>query len=94
LLHSVEHLAEATEFSWAEEALTLQLRVFAEMSTRVAAVWPEAPHLGKVEHLRDNLEVAVGLVGYVPEVMMEASYVGSGDVEYFVSTKHRQDEAP
>ena len=63
------------------------------MPPRVRSVRPQAPQLRKVEHLGDDLEVPVGLVGYATEFVMEAGDVGLAHVGNLQPADRRQDEA-
>ena len=48
---------------------------------RIGPVGPQTPKLGKIEHLRDDLNVAVRLVGAIPPVVMIFGDIGAGHVD-------------
>lgn len=78
-LHLPQNLAHTAQFGGAEEALALLLGVLLDVLARVRAVRAQAPHLGEAEHLGDDLQAPVGLVGDVTKVVVELGDVGAGD---------------
>ena len=56
------------------------------------AVRTQAPHLGEIEHLGDHLQAAIGVVGDVPEIVMELGDVGACDLVDAVIAEPRNDE--
>ena len=71
-LHLAQHLADAAQLGGAQEPLALLLPVLLDVLARVGAVRPQAPQLGEIEHLREDLQAAVGLIGDVPVLVVEA----------------------
>ena len=76
----------------AQESLALLLRVFLDVLARVRSVRTQAPHLGEVEHLGDDLQAAVGVVGDVPEIVMDLGDVGAGHLGDAVIAERRNDQ--
>lgn len=67
-------LAGAAQLGGRQEPLALLLPILPDVLPRVGAVRPEPPQLGEIEHLREDLQAAVGLVGDVPVLVVEASH--------------------
>ena len=87
-----QHLADTSQLSRAQEPLALLLRILLDVLARIAAVWTQAPHLGKVEHLGDHLQAAIGVVGDVAEIVMELGDVGTRHLGYTVIANPRNDK--
>ena len=62
-------------------SLALLFRILLDVPPRVGAVRSQAPEFGEVEHLGDDLEIAIGLVGTVPPIVMVFRDIGSGDID-------------
>ncbi len=91
--HLPQHLANATKLCRAEETFPFFFGVFPNVLARVRAVRTEPPHFSEAEHLGNNLQAAIGLVGDVPQVVMELGDVGPGDVGDRQPTEGRENEA-
>ena len=91
-LHLAQHLADPSQLGRAQEPLALFLRIFLDVLARVRSIRPQAPHLGEVEHLGDHLQAAIGVVGDVPEIVMELGDVGARDLGHAVIAEPRNDK--
>lgn len=93
-LHLAQHLANPPQLGGTEEAFALFLGVFADVLARIGAVRAQAPHLGKVEHLGDHFQTAVGLIGNVAQIVMKLGHVSARDLGHQTPAEGGQDETP
>lgn len=91
--HLAQHLADPPQLRRAKEPFALLLRVFPDVLARVGPVRTQAPHFRQAEHLRDHLEAAVGLIGDVPQVVVELRDIVPGDPRDCELPEGGQDEA-
>ena len=90
LLHLAQHLADTPQLGGAQEPLALLLRIFLDVLARVRSVRTQAPHLGEVEHLGDDLQAPVGVVGDVPEIVMDLGDVGPRHLGHAMAPERRE----
>ena len=75
-----QHQAEPLEFLVSQETLAPLLLVLLHEAARVAAVRPQAPGFRKVEHLADDFEDPVRLVGRGPVPVVQRRDVFAFDI--------------
>ena len=82
-----------SQLGGAQEPLALLLRIFLDVLARVRSVRPQTPHLGEVEHLGDDLQAPIGVVGDVPEIVMDLGDVGARHLGHAMTPERRNDHA-
>ena len=91
VLHLAQDIPDPLEFSRAQKTFPLLLGILLYMLARVRPVRTQPPHLGEAEHLRDHFEAAIGLVGNMPQVVVELCDVGPSDLGDAMSSERGQD---
>ena len=91
--HFAQHLADTPQLGGAQEPFALLLGIFLDVLARVRSIRTQPPHLGEVEHLGDDLQGAVGVVGDVPEVVMDFGHVGPRHFRHAMAPECRNDHA-
>lgn len=91
-LDVAKRLAEGGDFIGTEEALAFVLGVLLDVEAGVTAIRAQPPDFSQIEHLRQDAEGAVGLVGDVAQLVVQFGDVTALNVRDLAGTELRIDE--